>query len=196
MSGVTVKVMPGVGENEGAGVGEAVGGRVGAGVGDRLGAGDGAIVGTVLGSGTGAIVGEGVGACESVGAAVGENVAVSAPSTVALARALEESDPATIAAASVPLVAAVLIAEDTLAIGSSPLAFAEVTKATAVVTDAPEVCSRRRSVTLAVQLVTVIMLSSVPKSDSTEASAEMIVVRSASPTWPHVMPPRTTDTAT
>ena len=45
MSGVTIKVMPGVGENEGAGVGEAVGGRVGAGVGDRLGACDGATVG-------------------------------------------------------------------------------------------------------------------------------------------------------
>ena len=182
MSGVTVKVVPGVGENEGAGVGGAVGGRVGAGVGGRLGICDGATVGSALGSGTGAVVGEKVGACESVGAAVGADVAISAPSTVALARALEESDPATIAAASVPLVAAVLIAEDTLAIGSSPLAFAEVTKATAVVIDAPEVCSRRRSVTLAVQLVTVIMLSSVPKSDSTEASAEMSAFSSAMPT--------------
>ena len=181
MSGVTVKVMPGVGETEGAGVGEAVGGCVGAGVGDRLGACDGATVGSALGSGTGAVVGEKVGACENVGAAVGEDVAVSAPSTVALARALEESASATIVAASVPLVAAVLIAEDTLAIGSSPLAFAEVTKATAVVIDAP-VVSRRRFVTLAEQLVTVIMLSSVPKSDSTEASAEMSAFSSAMPT--------------
>ena len=104
---------------------------MGPGVGGTLGTGDGTIVGSGLGCGVGAIVGEGVGRNESVGTGVGSNVEVSAPSTVTpAARALEEFEAAVIASTSVPLVAAVLTADVTLAMGSAPLAFDEVVKVT------------------------------------------------------------------